>query len=404
MPERGVRPRPDRRRGFRLRFLRAATLLATVTLAPACAAEPGSSGEGAEALMDSVSAWVEADEIVGAVVLVVHRGRTVLHRAAGMADRERGIPMRTDHIVRMRSMTKPLVGTAALMLVEEGRLSLDDRVAEHLPAFDNPRSREITVFQLLTHTSGLTGSIYATAEGTPFQTLREAVDSVGVRGPTFEPGTDYSYSDPGSSTLAALVAEIAGEPAEDVIRRRILEPLEMESSLLFLTEDHPLRERVASTYRRPEGSGDEDGDGGWVKYWDNTMPQVMPFFRGSGGLYSTAADYARFLAAMKNGGRLGEVRLLEEETVARATSPRADGVFPPDSLETMETVYGLHWTAFTDRAAPVSPGSFGHGGSDGTYAWVDPALDLIAVYLTQSRGTETRARFRELVYRLLLDH
>lgn len=358
-------------------------------------AEVGLSPDGAAALVDTVEAWVEADTIVGAVVLVVHRGRTVLHRAVGMADRERGVAMRTDHIMRMRSMTKPLVGTAVLMLAEEGALALDDPVADHLPAFDSPGADEVTVFQLLTHTSGLTGSIYTTAEGTPFTTLRAAVDSVGRRGPTFEPGTSYAYSDPGTSTLGALVAEVSGLPAEDFIRRRILEPLGMDDSLLFLTVNHPLRERVASTYRRPEEGG------GWVKYWDNTMPQVMPFFRASGGLYATAADYARFLAAMKEGGRLGDVRLLEPETVDRATSPRAGYVFPADSLAEMETVYGLHWTSFTGAADPESASAFGHGGSDGTYAWVDPDRDLIAVYLTQSRSTETRPRFRELVYRLL---
>lgn len=360
-------------------------------------AEVGLSSEGASALVDTVEAWIEADEIVGAVLLLVHRGRTVLHRAVGMADRERAIPMRTDHVVRMRSMTKPLVGTAVLMLVEEGHLSLDDPVAAHLPSFDTPHARGITVFHLLTHTSGLTGSIYATAEGTPFPTLRAAVDSVARRGPTFEPGTDYAYSDPGTSTLGALVAEVSGLHVEHFITRRILEPLEMRDAFLFLSLDHPLRDRVASTYRTPES---DTAGTRWVKYWDNTMPQVMPFFRASGGLYATAADYARFLGAMKNGGRLGEVRLLEEETVERATRPHADGVFEPD---TPEAIYGLHWTVFTERAAPESRGAFGHGGSDGTYAWVDPKRDLIAVYLTQSRSNETRTRFRELVYRLLLE-
>ncbi|MDP2859645.1 MAG: serine hydrolase domain-containing protein, partial [Bacillota bacterium] len=109
-----------------------------------------------------VKSLVQQDEIVGAVLHVEQGAEVLAHQAFGWSDREKGLEMRPDAIFRMRSMTKPLVGTAVLMLVEEGRVRLEDRIARHLPAFDNPEKRDITVFHLLTHTSGITGSIYDT--------------------------------------------------------------------------------------------------------------------------------------------------------------------------------------------------------------------------------------------------
>lgn len=359
--------------------------------------QAGMSAERLERAVDEVRQMVERDEIVGAVLLVARRGHLVLHEAVGMADREWNEPMRTDHIVRTRSMTKPLVGTAVLMLAEEGLLSLDDPIHRYLPAFDNdrPGSRDITIHHLLTHTSGLTGSIYTTADGTPHRTLREAVDAVAERGPEWPPGSDYWYSDPGSSTLGALIAEVSGMPAENFLRLRILEPLGMVDSFLDLVApDDPRRDRVASTYWRAE-------DGGWERYWDRSREQVLPFFRASGGLYATAMDYARFMAAAAGGGRLGSVELLTPESVALATRPHANAHLTPEEEATRRTIYGLHWTVFTDPEGPETPGTFGHGGSDGTYAWYDPAEELLGVWITQSRGNGQAPRFRALIYEAL---
>lgn len=372
---------------------------AQVRPAPFPTGTPESVGMSSEALrtaMDSVRAWSGRERIVGAVLLVIRDGRLVFHEAAGWSDRERRIPLRTDHVVSMRSMTKPLLGAAVMMLVEEGRLSLDDKVSRHLPSFDNERSREITVFQLLTHTSGLTGEIYNDQDGsgTPFRSLREAVDAVGARGPTFPPGTAYSYSDPGSSTLGALVEALSGMPCEDFIRARVLEPLGMSDSRLDLPMADPLRARVASTYRR---AGD-----GWELYWDATRPVAVPFFRASGGLWSTSLDYARFLAMMLAGGTWEGSRIVSPESVRLSLQPHAAYAFPPEERRERDRFYGLHWTVYTDRYRPVSPpfspGVFEHSGSDGTLGWVDPSRGLILVYLTQSRGQDTRNDLLRLVY------
>lgn len=363
-------------------------------------AEVGFAPGGLDRVVEEVRGMVERDEIVGATMLVVRRGRLVLHESVGMADRERDEPMRPDHIVRTRSMTKPLVGTAVLMLMEEGRLSLDDPIHLHLPEFDNdlPWSRDITIQHLLSHTSGLTGAIYETGTGTEHRTLRDAVRAVAQRGPEWEPGTDYWYSDPGSSTLGALIEEVSGMPSEEFIRTRILEPLGMADSFLDLVaEDDPRRDRIASTYRRSD-DGEE-----WERYWDRTQAQVMPFFRASGGLYSTAMDYARFMHAMTEEGTLGEVRLLSPESVALATRAHTGDHLDPEERAERETLYGLHWTVFTEASRGPTPGSFGHGGSDGTYAWYDPAEELLGVWITQSRGNGMAPRFRELTYEALDD-
>jgi CubicO group peptidase (beta-lactamase class C family) len=376
----------------------------TAAAAPAAAQHaPGARG-GAQpvgvadarlaAVVDSVESWIGNERIVGAVMLVVQDGRVLLEQAAGWSDRERGERMRVDHIVRMRSMTKPLVGAGVLMLREAGRLDVDDRVSRHLPSFDTDAARDITIFQLLTHTAGLGGDIYTDAGGTPYRTLREAVDAVAARGPSFPPGSAYSYSDPGSSTLGALIAELAGEPAEDFLTRRILEPLDMRDSFFMFDLSDPRRERVASTYRR--------GGDGWERYWDNRQPQVVPFFRASGGLYSTARDYARFLTAFLNGGELDGARILSPASVSLALQPHAAYAFEPERRSAMQRFYGFHWTVYTDRHQPVDPpfraGIFQHAGSDGTMGWVDPEDRLVIVYLTQSRGAGTQMDFVRLVY------
>ena len=346
-----------------------------------------------------VEKWTAEQRIVGAVLLVIRDGKTVLHEAIGWSDRERRIPLQTDHILSMRSMTKPLVGTAALMLREAGKLALEDRVAQYLPSFDNPKSREISVFQLLTHTSGIKGEIYVGTGGSAFRTLREAVDAVGQKGPDSPPATEYSYSDPGTSTLGALIAERSGMPAEVFIRTRILEPLEMKDSFLVDDPANPLRQRVAAAYRR-------DGTGSWVRYWDNTSSPVVTFFRASGGLYATARDYAYFMAAIAGRGSFGAVRLLSPESVALATQPHSAYVFPPDRRAKMDQFYGFNWFVYSDkfRAAepPFSAGIFFHGGSEGTLAWADPKHNLIIIYAAQSRFTDTPREFVRHVYGALV--
>jgi len=362
----------------------------------------GMSSARLRAAMDTVRSLVERESIRGGILIVIRDGKLVFHDTAGWNDLERGLPMRPDQIVTMRSMTKPLVGAAAMMLVQDGKLRLDDRVAKYLPSFDNPRSRGITISQLLSHTSGLRGEIYndQVGFGTPFRNLREAADSVGRRGPETPPGTAYWYSDPGTSTLGAVIAVAAGMPCEDFIQQRLLDPLGMRDSFLMPPDaTDPRRARLSATYRKVNEK--------WVRYWDPTMAPAVPFFRASGGLYASGLDYARFLEMMRGHGRFRTKRILDSAFVALALEPHQDAVLTPEERKARDSFYGFTWTVFSDKyrpvRAPFSPGTFQHSGSDGTIGWVDPAKKLTIVYLTQSRGAATSRRIVGLVYDALSD-
>jgi CubicO group peptidase (beta-lactamase class C family) len=288
--------------------------------------------------------------------------------------------------------------------MQDGKLKLDDRVAKYLPSVDNPRSREITIFQLLTHTSGIRGEIYndQNGAGTPFHSLREAADSVGKLGPETKPGSAYWYSDPGTSTLGAVIAVASGMSCEDFIQRRLLDPLGMHDSFLMPPPAaNPALARFSATYHRDSVTQK------WVRYWDNTMPPPVPFFRASGGLYASGLDYARFLAMMLDHGRFGSKRLLDSTSVALALQPYEAAVLTPEQQQARDSFYGMTWIVYTDKyhavRAPYSSGIFEHSGSDGTEGWVDPSRRLILVYLTQSRGARTTRQVVRMVYDAFID-
>ena len=209
-------------------------------------------------VVNTVQEWVNNDEIVGAVMLVIRHDKVVLHEAVGWNDREKNIPMEVGTIVQMRSSTKPLTGTAVLMLMEEGRLLLDDKVSQYLPSFDTPQSKDITIYQLLTHTSGLPGndliSRIARDRGPNFRgptSFRDGVDTFGRWGPYIEPGTEYHYSDRNSRVLGGLIEEISGMPADEFMPTRILDPLLMTDSFFNHTHPDDQRQIVISSCRRP---------------------------------------------------------------------------------------------------------------------------------------------------------
>jgi CubicO group peptidase (beta-lactamase class C family) len=356
---------------------------------PARAEEVGLRPERVAAFERELARWVDAGDVVGGELLIVSRGKAALHAAAGWRDRERAIPWRRNTVCRIRSMTKPFVGTVALMLVEEGRLTLDERVARWLPAFDRPGSRDIRVEHLLQHVAGFDHPGFP-ERITAYGARREAADAVGQAGPSAAPGARFCYSDAGSLVLAELVSEVAGEPIEALIERRIIAPLGLTDTFCLLTHGETRRFRLGCTYKL-------QGDG-FVRYWDNLDPPMLPFFAGAGGMYSTAADQGRFLAAMMAGGELDGVRLLQPEMVERALT-----VHPASRDPAAHGSYGMHWYLYSEpdpddeRVLRV----FGHDGSDGTFGMAVPGLDLVVLYFTQSRGGSTLWRVMSLVRELV---
>ncbi len=318
---------------------------------------------------------VVARHVVGAEILVVKDGRIVLHQAMGWADRERLIPLERNAIFRIASMTKPFAGTALLMLVEEGRIGLDDRVAEHLPSFDNSRSGRITVRQLLTHRSGF---VQAGVDGFRDQpTLREAVDLTGEIGPDFPPGDRFIYSNLNSATLGALVEELSGEPVELFIEARILKPLNLDDTHTGFSPDLPWAMRVPSSYQRWGGSR-------WERFWSNTTTNPERWFSPSGDLFSTAFDYARFLASWMNSEVQEGDRLLTGATVEEALADPMAG----DTAVARRRYYGFQWEIY---APPTRSGKlpvFGHRGAIGTVGLAFPEEDVLVLFLTQSKENE----------------
>jgi CubicO group peptidase (beta-lactamase class C family) len=353
------------------------------------------SAEALQALAEIVSGYVRDDKIVGSELMVLKNRRIVLHEAFGWRDRDDEIPMERDTLFNIRSMTKPVMGTAIQMLINEGKLALDDPVAKYLPSFDNDKSGDITVEHLLTHRSGLPLTMIAASFG-EFDSLRALADGAGERGPDFEPGSAFQYSDTGSDVLGALVEVVSGVPLEQFVQQRILDPLGMADTVTLVREDDPRTSRIASLYFGAQGE--------WSRIWSPAEEPLYPFAMGSQSLYTTPLDYARFLALWMDGGRIDNQQLLSVEAVERALTPVSDarlpGAFPGLRLD-----YGQMWTVYVPQDAPEGEGEmalFGHSGSDGTWAWAWPDQDLIVLYFTQSRGQGTGIALEDEIDRLLI--
>jgi CubicO group peptidase (beta-lactamase class C family) len=388
----------------------AASPTATPTLAPApperlagqatafTYASPASqaiSPQALQELAEIVSGYVQDDKVVGAELLVLKNRRIVLHQAFGWQDRDEKLAMPINTLYNIRSMTKPVIGTAIQMLIDEGKLALNDAVAKYLPSFDNDKARAITVAHLLTHRSGLPLTMIATSFG-EYDSLRKLADGAGQRGPEFQPGSAFQYSDAGFEVLGALVEVISGLPLQQFVQERILDPLRMADTVTLVQADDPRTARIASLYFGAQGT--------WSRIWSPGKEPIYPFAMGSQSLYSTPLDYARFLALWLDEGRVGNGQLLSPQAVRRALTPVSDsklpGAFPGLRLD-----YGQAWIVYVPEDAPAGKGKmalFGHSGSDGTWAWAWPDRDLMVLYFTQSRGQGTGIALENELDRLLI--
>ncbi len=319
---------------------------------------------------------VDRDDLRGAVLLVARKGRIVLWEPVGWSNKEKQEPMRQDTIFHVASNTKAVTATAVLMLVEEGKLDLDAPVCKYLPSFDNEKARTITVRQLLTHTSGLRISeiflkplMPKSAEHPDAPCLRLEVDRFGAIGAAEPPGKSYSYNNAGYNTLGALIEVTSGKPLEKFFDERLYDPLGMTQTA---NRDRPgVVEHRACIYRRTNNT--------WkMTYHPGDKPEY-PFVRASGGMLTTAENYARFLQMVVNRGTFNGHRLLSAESITQATSPQTKSIYSEAEQKKRTTYYGFGWQVSTD-------GTYHHSGSDGTSVWVDPKHEVFAVMFTQSPG------------------
>lgn len=369
----------------------------------------GFSSERLSRIHEAVQRHIDSHDIAGAVTLVARKGRVAHFEAQGLMDLDSKKPMAKDDLFWIASMTKPITGAAILMLMEEGKIRLTDPVSKFIPEFRGmkvavmeertgppgraasaepqfytiPASREITIRDLLTHTSGLvSGGPASTAElqkvaRKPGETLAQYIPRLPATPLDFQPGTRWSYS-PGAGfeTLGRIVEIVSGQTFDEFLRQRIFEPLGMKNTFF-----HPNADRlpkVATMYHR-NGSALEKAD--TSERLNNTS-----YFSGAGGLMTEAEDYLQFGEMLANGGAWDGKRLLSPKTIELMSA-----VHVPDTLpgRPKGRGFGLSVQVVSDAVAAnyrVSDGSFGWDGAFGTHFWVDPKEKVVGILLIQTNN------------------
>lgn len=406
-------------------------LLATAQLLPTARPESvGLSTERLQKLTDVLKADVATGKIPGAVLLVARQGKVAWFEPVGKLDAAAGTPMPRDGIFRIYSMSKPITTVAAMMLVEDGRLKLDDPVAMYLPEYARmmvgiekpgadgkpvletvPARRPITVQDLMRHTSGLTYGFFGPglvkqaynaanlADGDP--TNAEFSQRLAKLPLAYQPGTtwDYSYS---TDVLGRVVEVVSGQSLYQFEKTRLFDPLGMKDTTYYVPE--PARQpRIAEPLPndRSFGVGADLND-----------PRIARKLEsGGGGLVSTASDYARFLQMLLNGGTLDGTRYLGPRTLALMTSDHSNAgagiAAGPLYLPGPGYGFGLGFAVRrNDGEAPYPSGGgeYNWGGAGGTYMWVDPKNEMFVVLMLQSPKYRThyRSLARNMVYAAVL--
>ena len=380
---------------------------------------------------------VDRRHVSGAVAIVVHKGRLAHTAVVGLRDMEAGAPMTPNTIFRIASMTKPVTTVAVLMLRDEGRLALDDPLSKYLPEFGAPRvvqitggkepsfvpsSREITIRDLLTHTSGLTygflsspvvSECYArehVSDGlieTP-GTIADNVRRLAKAPLCHQPGAAWQYG-LSADVLGRVVEVVSGKSLDQFFRERIFGPLAMNDTCFVLPREK--LSRLAACYRpgkdgglEPVGEGPQTANG---LIYSATYPYngSGTYFSGGAGLVSTARDFARFLQMLEAGGELHGVRVLKADTVAEMTRNQIGDLDCPFALHGDKFGFGVgvHSPASKDRHG-ASDGTYSWGGIFNTHFWVDPQQQLIGVLMTQvfpNDHLSLRTDFQDAVYQSL---
>jgi CubicO group peptidase (beta-lactamase class C family) len=358
----------------------------------------------------------------------------VYHEAAGRRDVEKNVPMTTDTLFRIASMSKAVTSVAVMMLVEEGKVHLDDPVSRFIPSFAKttvvvpptagaltagnagtaPAARPITIRHLLTHTAGI-----SYGNGNPFEADYRAASVIGWYfadkdepiGATIDrlaklpmdsqPGDKYVYGF-NTDILGVVVEKASGLSLADFMRTRIFEPLKMANTQFYV--DPAKADRLATVYSMPKAGGSLErapepgmGQGHYVN-----GPRKS--YSGGAGLVSTAIDYARFLQMLLNGGALDGARLLSPKTVELMTSNHAGTLY---SNGNFGFGLGFEITEHVGRSGrPGSVGEYGWGGAYHTKFWVDPVEKMVVVFMTQllpAAGSDAHMTLRQLVYGAIVD-
>jgi CubicO group peptidase (beta-lactamase class C family) len=412
-------------RRFGALILITAAVLAWPVTAATPTAKPedvGFSSERLRRISDLVQRHLTAGTFSGAVTLVARNGRIAHFEAQGLMDIESRKAMQKDAIFRIMSMTKPVVGVSIMMMIEEGKVRLTDPASKFIPElmdlkvavpmagaagapaggrgnasaepryYTVPVEREITIRDLLTHTSGLVSGGLSGTEARKValkgkESLADYIPRLGSVPLDFQPGTRWAYSaQAGFDVLARIVEVTSGMPFDQFAKTRIFDPLGMKDTFFYPAEGNP---RLVTRYAR--------GQGGQLEKQGLANFMNGAYFSGGGGLMSTAEDYLQFAQMLLNGGRGNGKVLLSPRTAEVMASVHA-----PDTLpgRPRGEGYGLSMRVVNDpvgRNTFLSQGSFGWSGAYGTHFWIDPKEKIVGVLMTQTPNQEIRADFENAV-------
>lgn len=327
---------------------------------------------------------VEQELTVGAVALVAQHGQIKVLDATGYADHESRSPMHTDAIFDIRSMCKPITVVGALLLLQDGKLKLDDPLSAILPEFSHlsvagqnqPVTVPITIQQLMTHTSGLASqrpAEIANITRTFDHTLAEAVALTAKQQLDFVPGTQWAYSSPGIAVLGRVIEVVSGQAFETFMSRQIFDPLDMNDTSFFTERSKVIR--IPTMYNLENGR--------LVKDIMNVTRPNQKYPAPEFGLFSTVEDLRHFSQMMLDRGKWKDRSLLSPALVGAATRPYVMTTIPKYHA-------GLGWAVHTGTEAAMSyaitDGSYGAAGASSGLMWIDPSLQLIRIYLTHHFG------------------
>jgi CubicO group peptidase (beta-lactamase class C family) len=376
--------------------------------------------------------YLDSGRFPGAQLTVYRQGEVVHSSTQGHADVERQTPLKDDTIFRIYSMTKPITSVAFMMLVEEGRIALDEPVHKYIPEWKNlgvyqgglaplfqtkPPTRPMLIIDLLRHTSGLTygfqqrSNVDATYRdkgiGVVGQTLTldQMIAELASVPLEFAPGEAWNYS-VSTDVIGYLIGKVSGMPFEQFLKQRIFDPLGMSDTAFHVPADKA--HRFAACYLA-------DGRGGMTLQDDPTTSAFLAppaFISGGGGLCSTSKDYLTFCRALLNGGELNGARLIGPKTLRLMTSNHLPGGKDLTELSTSmfsEATYagigfGLGFSVTMNPMLTMIPGTAGEyawGGLATTSFWIDPVEDLIAIFMTQvipSNAYTVRRELRTMIY------
>jgi CubicO group peptidase (beta-lactamase class C family) len=390
--------------------------------------EVGMSAERLERLGRVLQSYCDEKGAPGMVVLIARNGKVAYHRAFGKFRLDKPDPMPLDAIFRIASQSKAVTSVAVMMLMEEGKILLDDPVSKYIPEFKEtyvavqaegkgvkgysvvPAKRQITIRDLLTHTAGISygdgpaeeeylkAGIHGWYLTDKDMTIGEVVKKLAKLPFDAQPGEHFVYGY-NTDILGYLVEVVSGQSLAEFVEKRIAGPLGMKDTCFFLPESKA--SRLAPAY-----GADEKGQ---IKVIEDTAKSPYIYgprkcYSGGAGLVATAEDYARFLQMLLNGGELGGVRILSPKSVELMTADHTGQIYSGGKQG-----FGLGFWVIKNLGTsglPGSIGAFGWGGAYFTTYWVDPAEKLVAVFMTQllpvpASCADLQNKFRTLVYQAI---